>query len=227
MKYLNYFFYIATNWDIRIAWYILINEIRGEKKYGINTTGKDDLQHVEEKGIDIEHATIYMPASYDLLEEIFTQLSSKKIKHLLDIGCGKGRALCVAAHYNITKLTGIDFSKELCIAAEKNLTQTKEKIPTIDWEILNNDAFYFDIPATVDCIFMFNPFDEVIMEGVVENIMISLGETPRKLYVVYVNPLNKEILLGNGFTEIYYTKKLKYLEVSILEFTPKNSISTK
>ncbi|MBP6431004.1 MAG: class I SAM-dependent methyltransferase [Ferruginibacter sp.] len=218
MKFLKYFFYIAYNWNIKIAWHIILHEIKGEKKYNINTTGKDDLTNLEERDIDIDHATIYMPVSYDLLEDIFNQIKPKKLNHFLDIGCGKGRALCVAAHNGFKKVTGIDFSKELCAVAEKNLTQTKQQIAALQYKVYNNDAFYFDIPSDIDCIFLFNPFDEVIMSGVVENILISLEETPRSLFVIYVNPLNKELFLSQDFVEIYHTKKMKYLEASILEF---------
>jgi len=172
-RYIRYFFYLAWNWNTGIALHILRNEIRGEKKYGIDTSGADELKELEKKGIDIEHSTIYMPASYDLLETVFSQLNSHIPKHLLDIGCGKGRALCVAAHYQIKKLTGIDFSKELCDDARKNLSLTAPKIGDIHFRIYNNDAFYFEIAEDVDCIFMFNPFDEVIMSGVVINIMNS------------------------------------------------------
>ena len=216
-QYIKYFFYLALNWNFRIAWTIIKQEIRGDKKYGINTTGADELKKLEEKGIDISHATIYMPVSYSLLEECFTQLTPKPLNRFLDIGCGKGRALCVAAHFGFKKVTGIDFSKELCEAAKKNLEATREKKPGFDYAVVNNDAFYYEIPRDVDCIFMFNPFDEVIMSGVVENIMSSLAEAPRALSVIYVNPLHRELFTRAGFKEVYYSKKMKYLEVEILD----------
>ena len=57
-SYIKYFFYLAFNWYFKIAWYIIKQEIKGEKKYGITTTGADELKSLEKKGIDIEHATI-------------------------------------------------------------------------------------------------------------------------------------------------------------------------
>jgi len=219
-RYIKYFFYISFNWNIRIATRIIRTEIKGEKKYGIDTTGADELHDLDEMGIDISHATIYMPVSYELLEEIFTQLNPSTIKplnHFLDIGCGKGRAMCVAAHKGFRKITGIDLSKKLCDATKRNCNITKEKIPTAEFEIINNDAFYFDIPFDVDCIFMFNPFDEIIMSGVANNIYESLRQSPRKMKIVYVNPLHKTVFTKNGFKEVYYSKKMKYLEVAILE----------
>ena len=217
LKYIQYFFYLASNWNLRIAMHILTKEIKGEKKYGIQTTGADELHALEEKGIDISHATIYMPASYDILETLFAEVKKYNLKHFLDIGSGKGRVMCIAAHNGFTKVTGIDFSKELCEHATKNLEITKTKIPSLAYKIINNDAFYYDIPDDVDCIFLFNPFDETILAGVIENIDNSLEEFPRELFVIYVNPMHKEQFTMNGYEEIFYTKKLKYLEGSILK----------
>ena len=193
-------------------------EIAGEKKYGINTTGADELYKLEKQGIDISHATIYMPVSYTLLEEAFKQLNFYKPQvHFLDIGCGKGRALCVAAHQGFKQVTGLDFAKDLCETAKENLTITKQKIPNIGYKVINNDAFYFEIPDDVDCIFFFNPFDEIIMSGVVNNITDSLRNNPRKISIIYVNPLHKELFLKAGYKETWYIKKIKYLEACILE----------
>ena len=69
LPYIKYFSYIAFNWNIKIAVHILRQEIRGEKKYGIHSTGADELKKLEKKGIDISHATIYMPVSYELLKK--------------------------------------------------------------------------------------------------------------------------------------------------------------
>ena len=216
-KFIRYFFYLAVNWNIRIAWHIIKQEINGEKKYGIDTTGADELRSLEDKGIDISHATIYMPASYDLLENFFSRINLKEYHHFVDIGCGKGRAICVAASFGAKKITGVELSKDLCVSAKENLQKTKEKYPDFIYDVYNNDAFYFKIEKDVDCIFMFNPFDETIMSGVLENIEASLQKNPRKITVIYINPLQKHLFLESGFKEKYHYQKLHYLEGSILE----------
>ncbi len=216
-SYIKYFFYLAVNWNIKIAIHILSQEIKGEKKYGIATTGADELRSLEKKGIEIDHSTIYMPVSYDLLEDIFKQLNIKDNSHFLDIGCGKGRAICVAAHNGFDKVTGLDLSKEFCMEAEKNLSVTKKHFPALQSKIINNDAFYFEIPNDVDHIFMFNPFDEVIMDAVAEKILESFEINPRTITTIYVNPVCKQELLNIGFKEIYHIQKMKYLEALILQ----------
>lgn len=216
LDYTRYFFYLASNWNIRIATHIISNEIKGERKYGIQTTGADELGSLEEKGIDTEHSTIYMPVSYDVIEDIFQHYSPADSKHFIDIGCGKGRAMCVAAQLGATKMTGIDFSKEFCDQGKLNLLKTQQNFPALQFKVLNNDAFYFDIPDDADCIFMFNPFDEVIMSGVIENIEMSLERAPRSIIIIYANPMQKHLFLEAGYKETYHTKKMKYLEAVVL-----------
>ncbi len=216
-SYIKYFFFLAFKWNIKIATHIILQEIKGEKKYRITTTGADELQSLEKKGIEIDHSSIYMPVSYDLLAELFQETKTAGHTHLLDIGCGKGRALCVAAYYGFNRVTGIDFSKEFCACAEENLSCTKQIFPTLQYKVINNDAFYFEIPGDVDCIFMFNPFDEIIMNGVAENILESFEINPRTITLIYINPLYKEELLEVGFSQIYHTQKMVYLEAIILE----------
>ena len=217
LDYTRYFLYLASNWNIRIALHILRNEIRGEKKYNIQTTGADELDSLEDKGIDTEHATIYMPVSYDVIESVFDHFPPARYKHFIDIGCGKGRALCVAAQLGAMKLTGIDFSKEFCDQSKLNLLKTQQRLPAMQFKVLNNDAFYFDIPHDADCIFMFNPFDEMIMNGVIENIEISIEEHPRPITIIYANPMQKHLFLEAGYKEVYHVKKMKYLEAVVLQ----------
>lgn len=217
-SYIKYFSYLGFNWNWNIAVYIISEEIRGEKKYGINTTGADELKKMESAGLDISHATMYMPAIYPLLEEVFIKIPAADKKHFLDIGSGKGRALSVAAHHGYSKVTGIDFYKEFCNASIDNLQLTKKIFPGLQFSIVNKDATNVDIPPDVDCIFFFNPFDVVIMSAVISNIMESLRYHPRSLKIAYANPVYKSLFLDEGFEEVHYSKRKKFLELSILNF---------
>ena len=83
LNYLRYYFYLLYNWDAGIAFHIIRNEVRGEKKYNINSTGADSLKSLEKKGIDITHATIYMPVSFDLLEQFFEEIKQGRLLNVL------------------------------------------------------------------------------------------------------------------------------------------------
>jgi SAM-dependent methyltransferase len=219
--YFNYFIFLQRNWDLRIALFVIYYEIIGEKKYHLSTIGIDDLKNLGDKTLDVSHATMYMPLNYFILDKLMKQVVKyPNNKTFLDIGCGKGRAISVAACYDFEKITGVDFSKELCDDAVNNTNRLKQKFPSATFNIINEDAFDFEIPDDVTTIFLFNPFDKVITYGVLQNIMNSYKRNPRTIRVLYANPQYKSIFFDEGFVEIYRIKKLEYLEASILEKKP-------
>jgi len=219
--YLHYFFYITWQWNPWLAVFIIYHEIRGERKYHIDTIGEDELKSLKEKGVDISHATMYMPVSYYVLERLLKEtIKYGGNKTFLDIGCGKGRAMIVAAKYGFEHISGIDFSKEYCEDAASATRQYSTENAAVHFSIIHKDAARYNIPKDITTIFMFNPFDEVIMGEVVSNIMKSQEQFPRTIRVLYVNPLHKSIFLDNGFTQLYYFKKLHYIEGVILQKEP-------
>lgn len=214
--YVKYFFYIAWHWNVRLAWFTILYERKGEKKYGINTTGIQKVQQLSLIG-KAEHAELYQGANYFLLENIFNYLEEiNEPKNFLDVGCGKGRVLAVAAHYHFNKITGIEFAKELCDEARKNITPVQLKFPEKILNVIHTNAVNYAIEDDTNVFFFFNPFDETIMLPVVKNIRDSLKRNEREIYVVYINPVHKEIFLSAGFEQIYHLQKLRYIEASIL-----------
>ena len=222
--YLRLFFFISFNWNIRLAWFTVYHEIRGEKKYNINTTKIVNPKQLTTKGDNSEHSELYQGANYFLLEQVFDHLQTIEANlpggqagnNILDVGCGKGRVLAVAAHYDFKKITGVEFAKELCEEARINIAPVQQKFPGKIFNVINENAVNYKIENDTDVFFFFNPFDEIVMLDVVKNILGSIKDNPREIYVVYLNPVHKEIFLSAGFEQIFYLQKLKYIEVSIL-----------
>jgi len=215
--YIRYFFYIALNWNIRLAWFTIYHEIKGEKKYHINTSKIEDVKKLSLKGGNVDHAELYQGANYYLLENVFEYLQTIEApKNILDYGCGKGRVLAVAAYYGFGKITGVEFAKELCDVARKNIIPVQQKFTDKIFNVIHENAVDHKIEKDTNVFFFFNPFDEVVMLAVAKNILQSLKEDPREVYVVYLNPVHKEFFLSAGFEQIYYLQELKYIEASIL-----------
>lgn len=214
---IRYFLYIATNWGIRLGFFTFYYELKGEKKYRINTTSFNNLSRFNIKGNQLAHATEYMPVSYFTIEELFSHLPENAGAGVfLDIGCGKGRAMCIASHYGFSNVSGIDFAKEMIDAAEKNLSQTKEKFPGLRYELSWADVSSLEIAKEVSTVFLFNPFDEVLMKNVVQKVTRSLKEYPRPFYILYASPRHEDLFFAAGFDVLYRIKKYNYLEGIIL-----------
>src|SRR4029077_13619528 len=129
MRYLLYFFYLEWYFGFRLARFIIRYEISGEKKYGIHTIGFGNLP----KALSIEdrkHVSSYEPVNYYTSSRLLNFLKPEDFKTtILDVGCGKGRLLAMAAAYGFTHIIGIDFSKKLCEAASRVCGKLRSRFP--------------------------------------------------------------------------------------------------
>lgn len=217
LTYLKYFFFVGTNWNFKLAFFTLFHEIKGEKKYKVDTIQIDRLHNADIKSQNISHSSIYQGVGYYALEKAFDYLQSVNANQsIVDFGCGKGRVLAVAAFYGFQRITGVDFAPALCSNAIKNIERIKPFYPDTSFSVICDDVVNYKIENDTNVFFFFNPFDEIIMLEVVKNILNSLKQSLRKIYIVYVNPLHKEIFESAGIEEEYYMRKMEYIELSIL-----------
>ena len=217
MRYLLYFFYLEWYFGFRLAHFIIRHEISGEKKYGIRTIGVDNLPGAV-SAEDRKHFSAYEPVNYYTSSRLFGYLQPADFTTtLLDVGCGKGRLLAMGAAYGFLDLIGIDLSRKLCDAATRVCNGIKTKYADISFTIECGDARSYCIPDTVGVIFLFNPFDAVVMDEFIIKVFESLSRKDRPLKILYANPQCKQQWLDAGFTEIASFVKLKYLQGSVLE----------
>lgn len=208
MKYLRYFLYVSWHWGIDMAIFIVKHEIRGEKQYGISTIGLDNLSDIVSKE-DRLHVSTYEPVNYYTAGWLLDQLKTTDTT-FLDVGCGRGRVLVMAAAYGFKNIIGIDFSQRLCDQA----TNVCKELPVT---ITCADARMYEIPDTVGVIFLFNPFDAAIMSEFILRVSESLLRKKRPLTVLYANPQCKDLWLEAGFIETGSFVKKTYLKGSVLE----------
>ena len=217
LYYFKYFYFIARNWNPRLAAFTVYHEIRGERKYHINTIEIDEFGYEKIESDNLSHASIYQGSNYFIIEKAFEYLKNENANNnILDFGSGKGRILVVAAHFGFKNITGIDFSESLCREADYNIEKKIPIFPATNFKIICGDATNHTIQNDTNVFFFINPFDDVVMLQVVKNMLCSLKLSLGKVYIVYVNPLHKEIFLSAGFEEEYFFRKMKFLEFSIL-----------
>jgi SAM-dependent methyltransferase len=217
----RYALYRFLNWNPVLAAFIVKDEWRGERKYGLRTFEQDDLQQQKVTGVNKPFATVYEGASYYLLEHVLAQLQPSPDDMLADIGCGKGRAICVAAHYGFHQLRGIDFSEAFCARAFQNIQYTLSKLPhAVDATVTHADALEWPFPPQLNYFFLFNPFGETVMRPFIQRIKDHALQTRRKITVVYLSPVYKALFLENGFTETFRIQKYQLLEGCLLVFEP-------
>jgi SAM-dependent methyltransferase len=107
----------------------------------------------------------------------------------VDLGCGKGKPLLVAATYPFRRLVGVDVSPACIAVARRNVARYRPA-PTdpARVELLVGDAEDFVFPEGPLVVYLYNPFPGAVLARVVANLDASLRAQPRPCAVIYVNP---------------------------------------
>lgn len=106
----------------------------------------------------------------------------------VDLGCGKGKAVMIAAQVGMPA-RGIEFARELCDVARRNWKsfQTKAGCRAELCEIIEGDVTTYAYPTDETIYFINNPFDEVILAKVVASVTASAQRSPRRVLIVICN----------------------------------------
>ena len=149
---------------------------------------------------NLKHATYYQPITCRNLKIILDQAIKTKIPFdcFIDIGAGKGKACFFAAKtLKCKKFMGIEFSHSLVKAANRNKAIFGDRNITF----LNEDAAAYRLPESKCLIFLYNPFNDIILEKFVAN---NYGHFRRHASIIaYAYDVHRETLLLNGFRTIY------------------------
>ena len=172
-------------------WYRIINAYH-ECRLGIKTDGMIKLADL---GIHNDEFVEYTPIGYIAIQRAFKMvpIPASSIS-FLDLGCGKGRAIAVAASHAFNKVRGVEISPELCRLAKKNIDMMRYR-RTHTVEVIKADAADFVIPEDVNLIFLFNPFLGKTLARVIDNVHASYTAQPRRIYLIYFNKIHFERFL--------------------------------
>lgn len=148
-----------------------------DEKLKISTGGR-----LEEHADDFHYP--YEPTPYCVLERIAESGYLKKKHVLVDYGCGKGRVGFFFHHTIKCRTIGVEYDEPIWQQAMENLNNSgiKKGVAFVrtdakDFPVEDADAFYF-----------FNPFSIEIFRAVMERIIDSYYENPRKMRLFFYYP---------------------------------------
>lgn len=159
----------------------------------------------------------YSKSPDKVLRKIFSEIDFSEPHNFIDLGCGKGYVMVVAADYPFSKVGGVEYTKDLCDICSRNLNILKlqDRI-----SVFNCDAKEFNGYADYDIFYFCNPFDETILDQVARKIWETHLSKPCKLY--YLNPHQEErqkAILNAGFklAKVIPDDYEKYFDVNVYE----------
>lgn len=126
---------------------------------GLDTTSPATEETLAEDGTPRGDRTAAFPCHPAVLRHALRSLNVSKADVFLDIGCGKGRALTVAARFPFRRLVGVDLMRTHIDVTQRNL----EKLGRSEAELIHADALTVSYPDDVSICFLFKPFPERVI----------------------------------------------------------------
>src|SRR5579863_5868069 len=101
----------------------------------------------------------------------------------IDLGCGKGRTLILAAREGFKRVVGVEFSPQLAAIARRNISHVG-----VSAEIIECDASRYQFPDGNLLIYMYHPFGSPVLDAVIRNLTHWSERCEGTAFVVYANP---------------------------------------
>lgn len=169
---------------------------------GINTRGVIELADLDVIGGNKERGIRYEPTRARPFEALLARVRPPRHGTFVDFGSGMGRVLLMAFDYGFAKVVGVEFSARLCRIAGENVNRYAGR----DGEhvvIVHGDATEYVVRSDERVFYFFNPFDAGLLQIVRDNILASCTTAPREIYVIYHNPVWRQVFDNSEQLELH------------------------
>jgi SAM-dependent methyltransferase len=112
----------------------------------------------------------------------------------VDVGCGKGRMLLLAARLPFTRVIGVELSAECAERARENVAAYRGgRGADAPVEVVCADATRYRLPDDPLVLYLYNPFKGEVLARFLAGVRRSVEEHPRPVYIIYVQPESREL----------------------------------
>lgn len=192
---------ISSRNRIRTWVFFLVPNKRGREfdiKFGLDT---QDWVARDDQTIDPpirEHSNAYEATPVSVMQSILEKLSDgHEDFSFVDLGCGKGRTLLLASHFPFQEVVGIELDSDLVEIARANIDRYRSTaVPNLACSaitLLHQNAAEYVFPERDFVLYLYNPFDHLVMSQVIANMERDLNRVPVRVIVIYANPLHANL----------------------------------
>ena len=135
----------------------------------------------EEAGFSEGKGNQYQPST-DALVKVLKRFPVSEKDAILDMGCGKGKAMYLMSRFPFGKISGYDLSEELVHIANQNF----QKLGLSRCHAVQADAAAFGDYDAYNYFYIFNAFPQAVFERMMNRVLESLKRRPRNCYFIYL-----------------------------------------
>jgi SAM-dependent methyltransferase len=201
---LNDYEMFGLRWTLRNALVYLLKRPRDDfdRKYGVSTSGNVEPSDTEIPNVTaLDNAITYEPTQEAVMRHILRYVATHfnpAALTFVDLGCGKGRALLMAAELPFIEVVGVEISASHCRMAERNaaaagapatLKRVRARLPKrTNIVVRQADATQFEFPRTDLLVYLFNPFRGPVFRSVLDRLAAFQASTQRSVHVILCSP---------------------------------------
>ncbi|AUX45966.1 uncharacterized protein SOCE26_074680 [Sorangium cellulosum] len=188
-----------------------------DERFGIETTEPVVVNPRDYIDDSYRSAIWYFPSIPEVFDSVMQTLKIRAEEYaFVDVGCGKGRVLIMAAQLPFRRVLGVESSTATASIARTNVGvaagRSSLRAPV---DVLTCNALSFDFPPVDLLIYLYNPFSK--LDAYVEflgNLEVSLKAHPRKVVLVYTCPEHVR-----AFEECHFLEPIARYELLVSEYT--------
>jgi SAM-dependent methyltransferase len=157
-----------------------------DRRHGTDTSGEVALWETRSSSVRARFGFRYQASREGELVQVVNSLGiDARNFTFIDLGCGKGRTLLIAARLGFRHVIGVEIAPELADIARTNLA----KLDVRNALVIHGDAAEYVFPSGGLVVYLYNPFGAPVMSLVIREVehRIEHGESD-EVYVVYKGP---------------------------------------
>jgi SAM-dependent methyltransferase len=176
-----------------------------DEKYDVSTVYTERLTKPDVADpVAGSYAVHYVPTRECVMRHILNNAVDSSMilqSSFIDLGCGKGRTLMIAAQFPFLEVIGVELSADYHRVAVENLARYRSHQGEICCRGLRAvcaNALDFEFPRTNLFIYMYRPFWGPVFKGVVDKLYQFHVSTGHQVLVAYSCPVEQNLLAQHG-----------------------------
>ena len=178
-----------------------------DRKYGTDTSGYLGPEELVKGRANDAHNYGYSAIAPSVFREAYRRWRetlpavSGRVEgySFVDLGCGKGRALLLAAEWPFRKIIGVELIDELSSIAESNATRwSKATNSNAKIRVIRHDATTFQWPRAPLLVYLYNPFASSLVAQIAARLASIAASGSAPVDLLYVNPTCADALSTQG-----------------------------
>jgi SAM-dependent methyltransferase len=152
---------------------------------------------ISTRGAVVTAQGLYAPTRMGPLRALLRSGAIPIDLRFVDVGCGRGRALAIAALCGFKRFKGIEYRADLLADAERNLATVAARTGGLELRLLRADVLDYELEPSDQVFYLYDPFDQATTRIFFDRVLESWRETPREIHIVYHNNLLGDSCAGH------------------------------